>query len=203
MNRRSLLQVLGVSMLALLGSCLGRTDAAGEYPSLLALVLGDVERPTSAADGGTNPDDAGSSGGSDGGGLGGGSADEGADESDGESPDTIGFDVDGAVADLESEGIENGSATYATGTLTVSFDSSAANAPEAEAELRTVLAAADDAITDPDAFGSAVEALVVRFRRPDGSKARPVPVDPEWALAYRAGDISMGTYLERVREGKR
>lgn len=216
MNRRSLLQALGVSLLALLGSCLGRTDATGEYPTLLTLARGGSETSEAASGTGENRNDGGgengdpSDGDADGGGLGedGGSDDGetddgGAGDSDETPPDDIGFDVDGLLAGLESDGIENGSASVAGGTLSVSFDSTAADAREAQRELRTVLEVVDDAITDPDAFGSAVDGIVVRFRRPDGSKARPVPVNPEWALAYRAGDISMETYLERVRGKKR
>lgn len=197
-------------MLALLGSCLGRTDATGEYPTLLTLARGGPGSPESATGAGGNGDDAGeergdpTDGDSDGGGLGDDGADDGGGEDSDESPpEDVGFDVDGLLADLDSEGIENGAAAVANGTLTVAFDSTAANAREAEQELRTVLELVSDAITDPEAFASAVEAIVVRFRRPDGSKARPVPVNPDWALAYRAGDISMETYLERVRGNKR
>lgn len=212
MNRRSLLQALGVSMLALLGSCLGRTGATGEYPTLLALARGGPESPEGAPGSGGTEDEAGEErgdstdgDGADGGGLGddSGSDDGGADDSDESPPDSIEFDIDGLLAALESERIENGSASVANSTLTVAFDSTARNAREAERELQTVLELISDAITEPDAFESAVEGIVVRFRRPDGSKARPVPVNPDWALAYRAGDISMSTYLERVRGNKR
>lgn len=192
-------------MLALLGSCLGRTDATGEYPTLLTRARGGSESPAEAPGSGGGGEERGDTGDGDDGGLGEntGSDDGGADDSDDTRPDDIGFDVEGLSAGLESEGIENGSASVANGSLSVSFDSEATDAREAERELRTVLELVDDAITDPDAFGSAVEGIVIRFRRPDGSKARPVPVNPDWALAYRAGDITMETYLERVRGNKR
>lgn len=209
MNRRSLLQVLGVATLALLGSCLGRTGTTGEYPSLHALAVGGLDssdattdREPDPANGDVGTGDPSDDGGSNDGGLGGEDGSGDGPPGEEEPPDAFGFDVEGFRADLAAAQIENGSAGYADGALTVAFDSTASNGGEAERELKTVLDLIDGAITDPDAFDGAVERIVIRIRRPDGSKARPLPVNPDWALAYRAGDITMSTYLERIRGTK-